>query len=130
VAGSVGNPCSHLWQRSRRRAPDKGAIGIPVGSAQPPAGTADVMSDHTTWTAINDLKKLRSRRPEPTGSLPRTFSPDLMCCMPSVYSEPHAPRSRFAVSALRDPMAGLSPRRPSSVRPSNQGSQEPGDPIS
>jgi hypothetical protein len=42
VARSVGNPYSHARQRSRRRAADNGAIGIPVGSAQPPAGSAAV----------------------------------------------------------------------------------------
>ncbi|CRI65647.1 Choloylglycine hydrolase-like protein [Thiocapsa sp. KS1] len=32
---------------------------VPVGSAQPPAGTAEVTSDYTTWTAVSDLKKLQ-----------------------------------------------------------------------
>jgi choloylglycine hydrolase len=35
------------------------SFDIPVGSARPPAGTAEAMPDFTTWTAVSDLKKLQ-----------------------------------------------------------------------
>lgn len=75
---------------------------IPIGSAQPPAGTAEAMADYTSWTVVSDLHQLRFHW--------KTFGDQTV----RVIDLPDALKS--ANGALRHMSAG--PQNPTDVSPS------------